>query len=390
MVRARYNASSHLWTLPSGTFFEINQLENVGDYNKFQGRDFTLLLIDEAGQWPEPQLLDLMRSNLRGPEGVPVRVVLAGNPGGVGHQWLAQRYVFKASPWTPFLEEKSGRQFVYCPSVFVDNDFIDQDGYRKQIEAATVTDPELGRAWLEGDWTVARGAYFGGVLEESRNCIDPWPVPVDENDPESWWSSEEPSKWRWFLAYDHGSAAPAVCFVVAESPGGEGPDGRFYPRDSLVLIDEMHTAEPGSFSKGMQYTIPIVAEQILELCERWGVKPRGCADDACFAYHGSGTGSIADEFKRCGVYFYPAKKADRITGWERLRRLMADAGQVDVPGLYVSRICEGFWATVPYLARDPRRVEDVDSRSNDHWADAARYAVTAVHPSVSSRKFRVG
>jgi len=44
-------------------------------------------------------------------------------------------------------------------------------------------------------------------------------------------------------------------------------------------------------------------------------------------------------------------------------------------GLYVSRACSYFWATVPYLGRDPRRVNDLDSRGPDHGADCARYAL---------------
>ena len=107
------------------------------------------MLIDEAQQWPDPSLLDLLRSNLRGPSSVPVRVVMAANPGGVGHQWIAQRYVFKAQPWEPFSEEKSGRKWVVAPRTFEDNEFIDRRQYRGQIEAATATDPELGRARLE-------------------------------------------------------------------------------------------------------------------------------------------------------------------------------------------------------------------------------------------------
>jgi hypothetical protein len=97
------------------------------------------------------------------------------------------------------------------------------------------------------------------------------------------------------------------------------------------------------------------------------------ADDAIFANTGSGAGSIAQEFSRCGVQFSPARKADRLTGWNIMRRLLSDAGKPDVPGLYVSRSCEYFWSTVPYLARDQKRVEDVDSSGPDHGADAVRY-----------------
>ena len=59
-----------------------------------------------------------------------------------------------------------------------------------------------------------------------------------------------------------------------------------------------------------------------------------------------------------------------------MRSLLEAAGQPDVPGLYVSRACEYWWQTVPVLARDPRRVDDLDSRGPDHAADATRYAIT--------------
>jgi len=65
----------------------------------------------------------------------------------------------------------------------------------------------------------------------------------------------------------------------------------------------------------------------------------------------------------------------RVDGWQVMRRLLQNAGKPDVPGLFIARHCEYFWATVPYLGRDPRRVEDVDIRGPDHSADAVRYGV---------------
>ena len=60
-----------------------------------------------------------------------------------------------------------------------------------------------------------------------------------------------------------------------------------------------------------------------------------------------------------------------------MKRMLADAGKADVPGLYVSRACAYWWATVPTLARDPKRIEDVDSTDQDHAADACRYGLLA-------------
>jgi hypothetical protein len=359
---ARYNGAEHVWRFPNGAYLELGQLETHGDYAKYQGRSFTLLMGDEIGQFETPDLLDILRSNLRAPKGIPVRVVLAANPGGTGHAWVAKRYVFKAGPWSAFYEEKSKRKWVYAPSTFVGNQFIDREQYRDQLESSCPHDPELLRAWIEGDWTVSRGAYFASVLDESRNAIDPWTsIPKNHG-------------WDAFLAHDFGSSAPSVTYVVLQSPGATGPDGCFYPRNSLLLIDELATAKPDRPNEGLGWTVPILAEEIVAMCKRWGIRAEGVADDAIFAKQGYATGSIADEFARSNVYFRPAKKAGRVDGWNIMRRLLQDAGKLDVPGLYISRGCAYFWETVPYLGRDIKRVEDVDSQGPDHGADAVRYS----------------
>ncbi|MEJ1339418.1 MAG: phage terminase large subunit [Candidatus Sedimenticola sp. (ex Thyasira tokunagai)] len=383
---ARYNASNHTWRFPNGAYMELGQLENESDYPKYQGRSFNLLLVDEAGQYATPELLDRLRSNLRGPKDMPVRMVMAANPGDVGHHWLAQRYVFKGNPWEPFYEEKSKRQWVHAPSTFLDNPFIDQEAYKSQLESSCPTDPELLRAWLEGDWAVARGAFFAQVIDETRNAVDPWKQLPGENISLSHLlpakrAALSSQRWDFFLAHDFGTSAPSVTYVCAKSPGAEGPDGRWYPRDSIILVDELATAVPGQLNQGLGYTVPHLSEEIIRMTQRWGMRrAEGVADDACFSNHGHGAGSIADEFKRCGVYFRPAQKGGRVYGWEVMRRMLQDAGKPDVPGLYISRSCEYFWATVPYLARNPRNIQDLDSRGPDHGADACRYGLIYNRP----------
>ena len=78
----------------------------------------------------------------------------------------------------PFTEALTGGKWVYAPSTYRDNPFIDQNEYRRQLEASCPSDRELLRAWLEGDWAIARGAFFGSVLDEGTNAIDPWQLPL--------------------------------------------------------------------------------------------------------------------------------------------------------------------------------------------------------------------
>lgn len=360
---ARYNGSEHVWRFPNGGYLELGQLETQADYQKYQGRSFTLLMVDEAGQFNDPALLDILRSNLRGPRDVPIRMVMAANPGGVGHHWLAQRYVFQAGPWQLFNESKSKRQWVYAPSTFAGNQFIDRDQYRDQLESACPDDPELLRAWTEGDWAVNRGAYFASVLDEKRNAINPW--------------REIPDGWGTYLAHDFGSSAPSVTYLMAQSPGDE-VGGIYYPRNSLVAVDELATCKPGNVTAGLGWTVPVLAEAIKAMCDRWGVQAQGVADDAIFAKGGHASGSIADEFQLAGVRFAPAKKAGRVAGWNRMRRLLSFAGKPDRAGLYVARNCEYFWQTVPTLPRDAKHIEDIDTTGPDHGADAMRYGCLRV------------
>jgi Phage terminase large subunit len=370
---ARYNGASGVWRFPGGGYMELNQLESHDQYAKHQGRSFTLLLLDEVTQYATPDLLDLMRSNLRGAKNIPIRVICAGNPGNRGHAWVAKRWVFRAKPWEPFYEEKSKREWVHAPSTFVDNPFINQQEYKSQLEASCPADPELLRAWLLGDWAIARGAFFSSCLDEARNCVGPFTeVPRDRYG----------ERWQTWLSHDFGSSAPSCTQLMTKSPGGE-ISGKFYPRGSIVILDELAAYRRDDLSKGLGWTAKVCAEAIRsELCDKWKVAAQGCADDAIFARMGSSAGSISDEFAAAGVTFQQAKKGDRISGWQRMKRLLADAGKPDVPGLFISRSCEYFWATVPYLARDQRRVEDVDSSGPDHAADACRYGCLYERPAI--------
>ena len=123
-----------------------------------------------------------------------------------------------------------------------------------------------------------------------------------------------------------------------------------------------------------------MAQQVVHACQEWGIKPEGIMDDAVFSAHGSEAGTLAAEYRRAGLIVHPARKGDRVSGWETMRRLMANAGKPDEPGLYVSSRCEYFLATVPFLDRDDKRPEDINTRSADHAADAVRYALNYERP----------
>jgi hypothetical protein len=385
----RLNSNEGIFTLPSGASVEMNQLESLRDLGKFQGRSFTLLIIDEGTQWSTPTLLDRLRSNLRGPRGIPTRIVLLVNPGDVGHGWVAKRHAMRA-PWQPYEEDWTAadggepRQWITAPSTYLENPFIDTAAYRRELAAACSDDPELLKAWLAGDWSVVRGSYFSDVLSDA--------VALDFVTPE-WLAAErarvevQPRYWLppgdvgdLYLAHDFGSSAPSVTFVVLKVADPLHLAGRVIRSGSYILLDELATVNPDNANEGLRWTVPQLAAEIKALATRWGCRPEGVADDAIFAKaRGADANSIAEEFRDAGVYFQPAGKGGRVDGWQRMRTLLNQAATPDLPGLFVSRNCKYWWETVPLLQRDARRREDVATSGPDHAADACRYALTGHH-----------
>lgn len=71
------------------------------------------------------------------------------------------------------------------------------------------------------------------------------------------------------------------------------------------------------------------------MCRRWKINSGGVADDAIFAKTGSGAWCIVGEFAREGIYFDPAQKGDRVSGWQSMRRLSGHRYQARVRTLEI-------------------------------------------------------
>lgn len=374
---ATFNQATRLWTFPNGASIEVGHLEVEADFRRYQGRSFTQVLVDETQQWPGLDVLELLRSCLRAAPGVPTRMALAANPGGPGHSGLARRFVLAREPWVPFEDANSKTSWVLCPGTFKDNPHLDQAAYLRQLEASTANDAELRKAWINGDWAVARGAYFADVIDMKRHALDG-----------KLWSPEEPWCKRapldLFLGYDHGSARPAVALVIGYAKDTfRGPDERLIVKGSFLALDELVTLKDhDQLNAGSGETVPEIARRIHDLCGRWDMRAQGCGDAAIFQRHGSASGSIGDEFRAAGIRFDPSTKCRRPERWSKLRSLLNAAGSVDEPALYISTAGWYLWQTIPTIPCDPRNPEDVLSTGTpDHGLDALGYGIL-YEPSV--------
>ena len=131
----------------------MRYLQADRDASRYQGHSYNDLLVDEAGNFPDPGPIDKLVATLRDKHGVPCRQAMSANPGGPGHQWLVDRYITPAKPGVPFTDPATLVRRVYIPSLLTDNPALiskDPDYIKRLLRTGPAW---LVRAWLLGDWS---------------------------------------------------------------------------------------------------------------------------------------------------------------------------------------------------------------------------------------------
>src|SRR5262249_1743263 len=122
---AKWSDKEKTWRFPSGATLTFGYLESDTDKFRYQSSEYQSIFFDEVSQFEESQYLYLF-SRLRRLKGVevPLRMRAASNPGGIGHNFVKQR----------FLVEGPDKGRVFFPSKLENNPYIDRDEYRASLQ----------------------------------------------------------------------------------------------------------------------------------------------------------------------------------------------------------------------------------------------------------------
>jgi hypothetical protein len=360
------------WTWPGGANIRLRAMQYDRDAAKYMGNSISWLCYDEAPNWSSPKPLNKLRAILRSPFGVPARLLFTGNPGGLLHNYFKTRFVDPAPPFTPIWDESTQGTRVFIPSLLTDTPqlAINDPGYRNRIIAAAVGDEALLQAWLYGSWNLPFGGLFDDLWRLEKHVIRPFVVPP------SWYVDR---------SFDWGSSSPfSVCWW-AESDGSTvtlADDSKItYPRGTLFLISEWYgwNENPDNV-EGILMLARDVAKGIKAHEARLKLKVHPGPADPSINNEGQKGMSYAIDMAREGVRWTAANN-DRIQGWGQCRkRLQAardfpDGPNADTPGVFIFDHCRQFIRSVPNLPRDETKRDDLNTKTEDHIADAWRYRV---------------
>jgi hypothetical protein len=389
-----WQESKATWRFKNGAFLKLRHLWDVAAARKYQGQQYTDMMVEEMTEWPDPLPLDMVRACLRS-EHVPTFFLCNANPGGPGHAWVKRRYIDPAPRgFEPIADPLTELQRVYIPSKLEDNPilFHGDKSYEKRL--LLLGAPDLVKAWRHGIWEISSGAYFADVWYPSLQVLDPFPLPEG---------------WRLFRrSFDWGFEKPSAMLCGAIPPedyrfSQDGVD-RIIKRGSLVIFSEWyplardHRGEELP-NKGRREDADVQGEAIAKFSK--GRVFRGCvADPSIFPDKGqkslysdlqAGAARVKiPDGSRYSLRLEPADNA-RVPGWMTLRAMLRAAAvpRAEEPGVYIFSSCKHLVRTLPAVQRDPKDPDDVDTNEEDHLLDALRYLVNSLKKPQTAGSVRV-
>jgi hypothetical protein len=349
-----YNGQAKTFHFDNGSTLKFRYLNGKADADNYQGHQYTRVYFEEMTNWADPDPIDMLRATLRSPADVQCKLIGTGNPGGVGHTWVKERYIDPdRNGYYPVTErfEYEGQTVemtrVFIPSTLDDNEAL-QNKAQYIAQLYQVGSPELVRAWLQGDWDIAAGAFFEGVWVPEQHIIEPFAIPPH---------------WKRWRAMDWGFRAPYSIgwYAIDEE-------------DCIYRYRELY-GYGGKANRGTEEEASAVAAAILKVEEaerKVGITFMNNPADSSIWNSDGRFHSIADIFFDSGVQWEKAVKgpASRVNGLQEVvNRLRADKFKV-------FSTCKHFLRTVPVVPRDEKNPDDVDTDAEDHVIDEVRYSLS--------------
>ena len=332
-----YNKTDHLLTFINGSKIKFS---NMPDYSstvegKFQGNNWDVLFIDEATQFLESEFRGLA-AIIRGDNGLPKRIYLSCNPGGVGHFWVKRLFVDRDYRGT-----ENPDDYVFIPATVDDNKNINKD----YIDQLDLLPEDIRRAHRYGDWNALSGVYFEEFTDGLHTCK---PFPLKSN-------------WKRYRAMDYGLDMHFCIWVAVDETGRCYVYRQFAQSNMIVSEAAKAQRDMTRPDEGIEYTI---------------------APPDLWARNRETGKSQAMTFAENGVQLFKADN-NRKQGWYALKELLK-VREDGKPGLIIFDTCGSLIDCLKVLQHDKTDPNDVSKHPHDltHGPDALRYfAQTYVLPA---------
>ena len=422
------SAQEYKWVWPTGEELLFRHAKKLSDYEDFHGHEYPFIGWNELTKHSTADLYEKMMSINRSsfiPElhtahkkvkpnalnaiqcsdgvwrvyetanglelpPIPLEVFSTTNPSGPGHNWVKKKFINRAAPGEVFRDVVK----VFDPRTKQDIEVVKTQvhifgSWRENIyldpkyiaELETISEPNLRRAWLYGDWTVTAGGAIDDLWDESKHLL-----PAD---------FKVPKGWRIDRSFDWGSTEPFHVAWWAEANGEECrlPDGSIFcpVAGSLIMVAEWYGCEKdksGEYisNKGLKLSAKSIAEGIRDREIEWmrlGIfktQPSpGPADNQIRNVNDISVDTTETVMKKVGVRWTESDKSpgSNAIGLQLLRDRLEAALRGEGKAIYFTRRCRATIDLLPPMPRDEKKTDEVDSDYEKHVFDTTKYRLLA-------------
>tara|TARA_R100000655_G_scaffold79540_1_gene118992 strand:- start:222 stop:1898 length:1677 start_codon:yes stop_codon:yes gene_type:complete len=332
----KYREVEKLWNFPSGAKIEFGFLERDADVYRYQGQAYSWIGFDEITHLPTEFSWNYLASRLRTTDAEIVPYMrCTANPGGVGANWVKNRYINPSPPNEAF-SGGDGLTRRFIPARLQDNPYLAQDGRYEQM--LNSLPPTQRKQLLEGNWDVAEGAAFTEFSFEDH-VIPPFEIPIH---------------WERIKGIDYGYASESACVWGAMDKN----DG------TLIIYRELYRKNLTGLELGQMLTE-------MELEDPFSIA--GVLDTACWNRTGTTGPTVGETLIRAGHKLRRADK-NRIQGKIQIHEYLKTQPN-GRPKLQIFNTCPNLIRELQSIPLDKSNPEDVDTKASDHAYDALRYLI---------------
>jgi phage terminase large subunit len=344
----KYNQSQHVMTLKNGSIIEFCYAENDNDVIRYQSREWDWLAVDELTHFSLYQWTYLL-SRLRTVKPINTKFFAGTNPGGIGHDWVKQRWITKKCDDENYKPE----EFDFIPASLRDNPYI-MERNPDYIENLKMLPEKEREALLEGNWDIYEGAFFPEWSYE-RHVVDDFDIP---------------DNWQVIMGWDDGNREPRSVHLYAVDT-----DQRVW------CFWEYYRKEEN---------LSVAAENIRNQLKAIGYWDRvyKCVVDPSMKKVDGHTGVSSVEVLEGMGYGFKIGNVElgnnqRTEGWRIMKSYLVHK-PYEEPLLKVFRSCINMIRTIPTLhyhelrSGQGSKKEDIGLRQEDHAADECRYVLMSL------------
>ncbi len=352
--RVKYEKTASTLKFPNGSRMVLGGFQTSKDIDKYIGIEYDFMIVEELNQITKDKY-EKLRGSLRTskPNWRP-RVYTSFNPGGVGHVFVRDRYIYPVNK-----KLKKDVRFVgstYKSNPMLNSEYID---YLENLEGP------LGKAWREGDFNVFEGQVFD-ELKESTHALRPF-IPK---------ASQYVIWIDWGYSSTKVTAFSGLLSAIIDKTAGDGQNYK-----QIITFKEWcgNKKEPHEWAR-------IIYKDCLEM----GISPRyAVGDPNMHAPLQSGGQSIAKqmmaEWRRLNDgYWITLKKGSNSGNNSRVNRTGMMHGWLSInpatnlPYWLITKNCTNFWKFVPTLMHDENQPEAYAKDGEENMADSASYGLERI------------